>query len=276
MMAHGSPRLFLLVMTMIMSLVYCGNIEISNSGDKFSQCAQHATKTPYALRCEKVTEEMKLHENPVPSGCKPNFVLGVYRHGTRQLSGKDLKRLKSLEPLIQNIRESNPYQGALGWLNEWKFDAEDGLDDEKRILPEGRRELRALGENLAKDCPNLFSGPIHHSQHYVRSSWTNRTIESAHSFIEGAFGPKYSGAMQSHVDKFPKEADPVLRFFDMCPRYEEEIVENKQVYTELSIFKKRKMKKIAGWLSKQLGFEVMMTKYMTPQSIPPVIHHMHF
>ena len=93
---------------------------LATSTDSF--CMKLATKTPYAMRCdqpyamrcdamrcdqpraivespdEKRAKSEQTHGKKPPSECSAVAVVGVYRHGTRQLGAKD--ELKPYPKLI--------------------------------------------------------------------------------------------------------------------------------------------------------------------------------
>ena len=220
-------------------------------GPPFS-CLQHATKTPYKVRCGRPSDVTIRRTVPVPSGCRASFVTAVYRHGSRQLGAKDLRRILALESRVAAARA---YGGALSWLNEWKFDSHRALDDSKELVLAGKEELTALGKALAAEFPSLM-GEFSTHRHHLQSSDTNRTIESAMAFVKGAFSPESWSLATSHIWKHPTDHDEIIRFFDSCPRYRDEVKENKGAFAQVRTFKKKELAPVAAWLSKQLRFEV--------------------
>jgi len=79
--------------------------------------------------------------------------------------------------------------------------------------------MRGLGSRLRKALPSIFEGPYFPARHEFVSTQVPRTSASAVAFAQGLFPGANGAAKPISLTMSPRHADPLLRFFDMCPRY---------------------------------------------------------
>ncbi|EKX45457.1 hypothetical protein GUITHDRAFT_108721 [Guillardia theta CCMP2712] len=113
MKARGSRADFFIILVLFFCTV-CNSLQ-----DKLSE--HLGSKGPYIAPEGWTRPE-------VPSTCTPTMITGVFRHGSRNPSAKDIKKFEQLEDLLRRLsREINTTNDKLRWAQTWKnpFKEED-------------------------------------------------------------------------------------------------------------------------------------------------------
>lgn len=165
-----------------------------------------------------------------PRNCKPLHINMVFRHGTRYPSTKDIEGMNKLEVDIERLfNKDDPVKYrelTLPWTNRFK----NGPD--KMLSRKGEEEMYNIAKRLLERFPTLFNRVYFGEKHHFVSTATPRTIRSASAFAFGLFegkghlGPSNFQPVSMVTTNL---TEPVLRFFDVCPVYQEKVMENRKV-----------------------------------------------
>ena len=200
-------------------------IHIATSFENFG------TKTAYNASL-KIDEEEKFFK-PYPSEnvCEDAellYITGLFRHGTRYPGKKKILKvsetLKNLKTLGRQGKE------LLAQIKQVLVELDSHQDMNLSYV--GFEELQELGSKMKLDHASIFDGYKHENfRYYVTSK--ERTISSFKAFFKGLEVSK----------KEPESinADPILRFFDFCDKYNKEVIKNK---TSLEEYYKFMMSKL--------------------------------
>ncbi|XP_022809597.1 multiple inositol polyphosphate phosphatase 1-like [Stylophora pistillata] len=175
-----------------------------------------------------------------PEGCDPLHISMVIRHGTRYPSKKDVKKIERMLDVINKEIDPKWSNGDLylPWKNPFS------LDHDKLLASAGEEELYYLAKEFLKRFPSLLSHPYHPQNFDFISTGTSRTVQSAMAFAFGLFegrgrlGP--SGFQPVAIASRETNNDPILRFFDICPKYNVEVADNDTALHEYKKFKRGK------------------------------------
>ena len=97
----------------------------------------------------------------------------------------------------------------------------------------------------------------------VRSTTKQRAVASAEAFLSGYFGDVKNN-IENENEVWELKDDPdiekdneLLRFYDNCPKYEEEVEKNDETYEERDIFLKSKsFKELAQRVANKTGVSI--------------------
>lgn len=190
------------------------------------------SKTPYQKR--DITFEG-------PKNCEPLHISMVLRHGTRFPSKKDVGKIDKMLKVVNEVFNSSTHvQKRIGDLRfPWKNPFSDSHD--KLLAPSGEQEMYYIAKEMLKRFPSLLSRPYHPQNFDFISTGTSRTTQSATAFAYGLFegrGRLGPGLFQPvAVQSRDINNDPLLRFFDLCPKYLTEVAENKTAFLHFQTFK---------------------------------------
>lgn len=161
-----------------------------------------------------------INDTEIPD-CQPAQIRVYSRHGTCYAKEKDLgKMLNFLPQLRDKIVENHEVRGSgdlcrkdLENLKNWTFDSSVSLEKAAHLTEQGELDLMTLAQRLQRSFPTLLNfDPI--SKNYAfRSTDTQRTKASMHSFMRGLFNN--ASAMRAEV--VPSDEDYLLKIYDICP-----------------------------------------------------------
>lgn len=199
------------------------------------------TRTPYDFR-RPIPDAPSIHDTPDPDGYSPVFLYLVARHGTRWPTYDRMQQINSLQALFKdcNAEKHHPWIG--NWISPFSsmsFAAGD-------LHPVGEAEMTSLGARLRNRFPSIADGGYFPKRYPIVSTQVPRAAQSASAFALGFFPGRPAGGMEAQVDvagaaasangqwcsanrqpqpvalfMSPKHSDPLLRFFDCCPKYEQ-------------------------------------------------------
>ena len=195
-------------------------------------CVQSSSKTPNTIRRNFSTKSrypIYNDENIVknPHGCTPLHLNMVFRHGTRYPGKKDIKGMSDLADFVNQFYDKETSYGnmKLPWVNRFKF-------GDKFLAKVGAEELYNISKRIQKRFESLFTPKYFGEHHFFVSTMTPRASQSASAFAYGLF----EGTGNLGPSKFQPVAiattnltEPILRFFDICPAYEEKVSGNKMI-----------------------------------------------
>ncbi|EDO48475.1 predicted protein [Nematostella vectensis] len=175
-------------------------------------------------------------------GCSAVHMSLVARHGTRNPSKRDVKKIQRTTEAIDQLFSGHPVKiGNLTIPSPSLFT--ENMD--KDLIEIGREELYNMSRRVKQRYPELFNVEMLKEKIRFVSTRTARSIQSAHAFALGLLGrPLVPIAMVTDIDKDPitiethdKDNDPVLRYFDVCPKYIHQVSKNKTSLYEHHEFK---------------------------------------
>ncbi|KAF5278456.1 hypothetical protein FQA39_LY05945 [Lamprigera yunnana] len=199
-------------------LLYVSFFNLNN--EKYSHLG---SKTPYRFfENTNVTE-------PKFEGCSATKIWLLVRHGTRFPKNKQVQEMKGLEKIrdriLKNSHLSPPITNA---LKQWKLAVNLSVDGD--LAPEGRAEMRSLGLRMQKRFPSLFPARFSNNTYTFKSTTSERCLESARYFAKGLFGGE-----EAYYDDSP-ESDFVLKFYNYCRKWQEDVENNPKTYEEQRLF----------------------------------------
>ncbi|KAL0984125.1 hypothetical protein UPYG_G00137440 [Umbra pygmaea] len=168
---------------------------------------------------------------PGCTDCTAIHVTAIIRHGTRYPTTKNIKRMQRLYDLVLDkaLHTDN-------WLNDiktnWKMWYTDDMDG--KLVEKGRDDHRHLAVRLANLFPSLMSEENLRSKRirFITSS-KHRCVDSVVAFQEGLLSLwRVAEIGLSHTIN-----DELMRFFDECKRFVEDVENNKTALKEVYLFK---------------------------------------
>ncbi len=199
------------------------------------------SKTPYSARLAyRLAEAERIHgrapdgsaDGSVGAGpprCEPVAAYGVLRHGTRYPTAKDRKKMARLGERVR-VHAPDSLPASLHWLSNWTPPVPEHEDGTLHVI--GQREHYALARRLQERLPTLFPADLdQHGAYEFSATAKPRTQQSARAFAAGLAGLPFE-AIDTALPQLlhaPIDADRLLRFHTMCPRYTAEVKENDTV-----------------------------------------------
>lgn len=163
-------------------------------------------------------------------GCRPALFWNLARHGTRNPGDDDILEMAAVLP---NIRDQilNSWEEGLGEMEEeeivglleWQFNL--SVEDDSLLTMSGKQEHKEMGHRWSKRLPGLL---LDQSKTEVRSSSKSRCIESGEAFLAGIFETDFPEVV---------EDNRLLRFYDYCQKFDDEVEENEETFVESNRFK---------------------------------------
>lgn len=192
---------------------------------------QFASKTRYQRR--EISFE-------APKDCEPLHISMVIRHGTRYPSKKDVRKIDDMLNVVNKAVNSSGQRWIGDLLLPWKNPFSS--DHDKLLASAGEEEMYYIAKELLKRFPSLLSHPYHPQNFDFISTGTSRAVQSAMAFAFGLF----EGRGRLGPTRFQPVAimsreinnDPLLRFFDVCPKYMAEVADNDTALLEYKKFKR--------------------------------------
>uniref|UniRef100_A0A7G3AGA7 Putative conserved secreted protein n=1 Tax=Lutzomyia longipalpis TaxID=7200 RepID=A0A7G3AGA7_LUTLO len=186
-----------------------------------------ATKTPYRVIANVNDKKIEFDQ------CSPIRMWGIFRHGTRNPSKKQIRRMKTI---LSEHRDAILAKGALcerdkEQFRTWKVHLNE--DEEKFLVPEGEVELIELAERTQNRFPDLLFDQYDNLTYKFKYTHTQRAKKSAEGFATGLFGR--DNIRQVWYPE-PESRDPILRFYKRCPRWKVEVDKNPDAMEQVRLF----------------------------------------
>lgn len=240
----------------------CEDYCYSTDRDK-SQVLRYATKTAYEFAKGAQTN----NDYYVPN-CEPKKLWLLSRHGTRYPSAKEIKYMADLQNLRDEIldnydvRRSKPDRGALcdgdlaGFRN-WEWDHNITAEYDQYLVWQGWEDLRFLAKSFQRRFPQILGNYYEREKYSFRYTDSERTLSSYKAFTEGLFGPK---AYLNINTPPPPNNDTLLKFYDLCPAWEDQGDEAKGPDSEYQKFINSAVgQKLISDVSQRLGFKFSLS-----------------
>ncbi|KAM9848029.1 multiple inositol polyphosphate phosphatase 1-like [Aulostomus maculatus] len=222
-----------------------GNRNIPAIAKYFSTKGRYEEVNPYLLEDILAVNRSILQ---LPSEqCREIHLTAIIRHGTRYPTSKNVKKMQTLYQLVKNSAS-----GKESWLREiqtqWTMWYTEDMDG--RLVQKGVNDLKNLAVRLSKLFPSLVSEEnLQNGLFQFISSSKHRCVNSTLSFKAGL--TELWAIEDQEFDHTVN--DTLMRFFDQCTRFLQEVVYNSSAVVEVDKFKqgsemRRVLKKIADHL----------------------------
>ncbi|XP_053730520.1 multiple inositol polyphosphate phosphatase 1-like [Synchiropus splendidus] len=180
--------------------------------------------------------------------CREIYMAAVIRHGTRYPTTKNVQKIQKIYELVKSSAT-----GKESWLREiqtqWKMWYTEDMDG--RLVQKGVDDHKHLAVRLSKWFPSLLSEEnLRAGRVKFITSSKHRCVNSTLSFQAGLV--ELWDVKDMTLDYTLNDA--LMRFFDKCPRFVEEVDNNPEAVAEVEKFKngpemRRVMEKIADRLN---------------------------
>ncbi|XP_063825915.1 multiple inositol polyphosphate phosphatase 1-like [Ostrinia nubilalis] len=204
------------------------NIAISQSCYWNDGCAYQlfSSKTPYD------TVRGDIRDYPTPANCEAVALWSLNRHGNRNPGNSATASMRAIAQLQDEIVSSH-YEGKgqlcaqdIEDIKRWRWN--ETLDESASFLTGvGYEELYEIGKRLREKYPHLAEGT--EDDYYFRTTYEQRTITSAMAFVHGW---TEGSQINPSVDG-PWEHDDVIRPYENCDRYQQDVKGGQAVVDQL-------------------------------------------
>lgn len=168
---------------------------------------------------------------PPSEQCHEIHLTAIIRHGTRYPTSKNVKKMRKLYELVKS-RAS----GKQSWLREiqtqWRMWYTDDMDG--RLVQKGVNDHKHLAVRLSKLFPSLIS------EEKLRGGFIKFITSSKHRCVNSTLSFK-AGLTELWAitdQQFDHaENDALMRFFDKCTRFVQEVDNNPIALSEVDKFK---------------------------------------
>lgn len=228
------PKQSLFVTTVCLALTrYChcfsSNSNIPAIANYFGTKGRYEEVNPHLL--VDILSVNKSILKPPSSVCTPIHLTAIIRHGTRYPTTKNIERMHRLYNLV--VKDATSSEPWLEYIKtNWKMWYT--LDMDGKLVEKGRDDHRHLAVRLAKLFPDLMSEENFRNNRigFVTSS-KHRCVDSIEAFQEGLHN------YWKLKDVAPRQEvnDELMRFFDHCRRFVDDVEHNRSALLEVGLFK---------------------------------------
>ncbi|XP_069000694.1 multiple inositol polyphosphate phosphatase 1-like [Embiotoca jacksoni] len=193
---------------------------------------------------------------PPSAQCREIHLTAIIRHGTRYPTSKNVKKMQNLYKLVQSSAPSKK-----SWLREiqtqWTMWYTEDMDG--RLVQKGVNDHKHLAVRLSKLFPSLIS------EEKLRGGFVNFITSSKHRCVNSTLSFK-AGLTElwaiKDVEFEHAVNDALMRFFDQCNRFLQEVDNNPSAMTELDKFKQGpEMKRVQQKIADRLGVPYSLITY---------------
>ncbi|XP_020777185.2 multiple inositol polyphosphate phosphatase 1-like [Boleophthalmus pectinirostris] len=200
--------------------------EIPTIARYFGPKGRYEEVNPYLLRDALAINKSMLH--PPSSQCRELHMTAIIRHGTRYPTTKNIKEMHGL----YNFIVSNTSSEKSRLLEQWTMWYTEDMDG--RLVEKGEEELKHLAVRLSRLFPKLLS------EEKLRGGLIKFITSSKHRCVNStlAFKRGLTELWDIKDMDFEHEVNNALmRFFDHCPRFVQDVEKNSTAVVELEMFK---------------------------------------
>ncbi|XP_076154156.1 multiple inositol polyphosphate phosphatase 1b [Alosa pseudoharengus] len=211
----------------------------------FGTKGRYEEVNPYLI--DDILSVNKSLSKPPSSDCRAIHLTAVIRHGTRFPTSKNIRKIKNLHSLVINEAKDTHT-----WLRDIKTNWEMWYteDMDGKLVEKGRNDHRHLAVRLATSFPTLISKDNFQNNRmkFITSS-KHRCVDSVEAFQEGLHRLwNIKDTSYSHENN-----DNLMRFFDQCKKFIENVENNKTALQEVDLFKSSdEMKKLQKRIADRL------------------------
>ncbi|XP_036978962.1 multiple inositol polyphosphate phosphatase 1-like [Acanthopagrus latus] len=168
---------------------------------------------------------------PPSPQCREIHLTAIIRHGTRYPTSKNVKKMQKLYELVKSSAAAKE-----SWLREiqtqWRMWYTEDMDG--RLVQKGVDDHKHLAVRLSKLFPTLIS------EEKLRGGFINFITSSKHRCVNSTLS--FKAGLTGLWDITDKEFDhtvndALMRFFDQCTRFVEEVDNNPSAVTEVDKFR---------------------------------------
>ncbi|XP_004077143.1 multiple inositol polyphosphate phosphatase 1 [Oryzias latipes] len=222
-----------------------GNPNIPHIAKYFSTKGRYEEVNPHLIE-DILAVNISILQPPSPQ-CRQIHMTAIIRHGTRYPTSKNARKMQKLYGVVKSDAKAKH-----GWLQEiltrWTMWYTEDMDG--RLVQKGVEDLRHLAVRFSKLFPSLISQEnLRGGRITFITSSKHRCVNSTLSFKAGL--THLWGIKDMEFDHAVNDA--LMRFFEQCSRFVEEVDNNPSAMTETDKFKqgpemKRVQQKIADRL----------------------------
>ncbi|XP_059214792.1 multiple inositol polyphosphate phosphatase 1-like [Centropristis striata] len=168
---------------------------------------------------------------PPSAQCREIHLTAIIRHGTRYPTSKNVKKMQKLYDLVKRSAS-----GKQSWLREiqtqWTMWYTEDMDG--RLVQKGVNDHKHLAVRLSKLFPSLIS------EEKLRGGFIKFITSSKHRCVNSTLSFKAGlTELWAITDKEFDHAvnDALMRFFDQCTRFVQEVDNNPTALSEVDKFK---------------------------------------
>jgi multiple inositol-polyphosphate phosphatase / 2,3-bisphosphoglycerate 3-phosphatase len=193
----------------------------------------------------------------VPAGCTLVHQEYLARHGSREPTLGDVKKLQTLKStLVEHADDIGAPQYQ--WMKSWVDPFADNIAGEL-LVPDGADEHYFTAKRMLENYASLLNVSYDPNVFVMRSTHVSRAGRSGNAFayalLEGRGSvPSGSGDyMPFYLYSESLDQDVELRFFDNCPRYRDVVLDNPATLLERELWIEQRYPPIAQRVSAELG-----------------------
>ncbi|XP_061601975.1 multiple inositol polyphosphate phosphatase 1-like [Cololabis saira] len=183
---------------------------------------------------------------PPSAQCRPIHLTAVVRHGTRYPTTKNVKKMGRMYDVVRNAPAQ---QGLLQELQSWTQWYTEDMDG--RLVQKGVDDLRHLAMRMSKLFPSLVS------REKLRGGLFKFITSSKHRCVNSTLSFQAGLTQLWAIEDMEFEHavnDALMRFFDQCTKFVEEVDKNPSAMTELDKFKQgAEMTRVQQKIADRLG-----------------------
>uniref|UniRef100_A0A3P9PHB5 Multiple inositol polyphosphate phosphatase 1 n=1 Tax=Poecilia reticulata TaxID=8081 RepID=A0A3P9PHB5_POERE len=195
---------------------------------------------------------------PPSSQCREIHLTAIIRHGTRYPTAKTVRDMQQLHNIVLNnfTEEQSWLRETLTQWTMWYTEDMDG-----RLVQKGVEDLKHLAVRLSKLFPTIIS------EEKLRGGLIKFITSSKHRCVNSTLSFK-AGLTEMwlfvHADvEFGHEVnDALMRFFDHCTRFVQEVDKNSSAVIEVDRFKQGlEMMRVQKKIAEHLGISSSLITY---------------
>ncbi|XP_038152536.1 multiple inositol polyphosphate phosphatase 1a [Cyprinodon tularosa] len=239
--------------TSITGFSWCSSTEASPEDQNIPHIAKYfSTKgryeevNPYLIK--NITAVNSSALQPPSPLCREIHLTAIIRHGTRYPTTKNVKKMQKLYELVQD-RVSGTEEWLREILTQWTMWYTEDMDG--RLVQKGVQDLKHLAVRLAKLFPSIIS------EEKLRGGLIKFITSSKHRCVNSTLSFQAGLAEMWAIKDVQFEYtvnDALMRFFDKCTKFIDEVDKNPLALVEMDKFiqgpeMKRVQEKIADRLN---------------------------
>ncbi|KAF7644832.1 hypothetical protein LDENG_00214970 [Lucifuga dentata] len=196
----------------------------------FSTKGRYEEVNPYLI--EDILAVNRSILQPPSAQCREIHLTAIIRHGTRYPTTKNIKKMQQLYNLVRDKAS-----GKESWLREiqsqWRMWYTEDMDG--RLVQKGVSDHKHLAVRMSKLFPSLIS------EEKLRGGLISFITSSKHRCVNSTLAFKAGltelwGIQDVEFDHAVNDA--LMRFFDQCTRFLEDVDNNPSAMEELDKFRK--------------------------------------
>ncbi|XP_075932019.1 multiple inositol polyphosphate phosphatase 1-like [Anarhichas minor] len=230
-------KILFLHLTIITGFCCCFRIKVNPEDNPnipaiakyFSTKGRYEEVNPYLI--EDILAVNRSILQPPSAQCREIHLTAIIRHGTRYPTSKNVKKMQKLYDIVLHNAS-----GKASWLREirtqWTMWYTEDMDG--RLVQKGVNDHKHLAVRLSKLFPSLIS------EEKLRGGFIKFITSSKHRCVNSTLSFKAGlTELWAITDKEFDHAvnDALMRFFDQCARFVQEVDKNPSALSEVDQFR---------------------------------------